>query len=222
MKALVAEDNAKVGHFVAQIFREEGYAVDECWTGADALRLIRVARYDILVLDAALADIDGFALCRELRRQRLGAPILMVGANTNVKDRVRGLDSGADDFLVKPFAVEEFRARVHALLRRRMAFRTLRGGDLQIDRSEGSATLGGERLKLTGRELAMLAYLLERPDKVVTRMELLASIWEASFDEESKALDVHLCHLRAKLGEHRWMIETVRGRGYRLRTRQEA
>jgi DNA-binding response OmpR family regulator len=218
---LVAEDNADVGHLVAQVLRNDGHQVEECWTGAEALRLIRVGGYALVVLDAALTKVDGFSVSRDVRREGLVTRILMLGATTNVEDRVRGLDSGADDFLVKPFAVEELMARARALLRRPVGPRTLVCGDLEVDRIDGQAKVGGQRVPCTARELAVLAFLAERCGRVVTRAELLAGLWEESPTGRSNTLDVHLCHLRGKLGLYAWMIQTVRGKGYRLRSVRE-
>ena len=145
----------------------------------------------------------------------------MLGATTSVNDRVRGLDSGADDFLISPFAVEEFRARVRALLRRQAGPRKLVCGELEVDRVEPCAKLAGRRLPCTARELAVLVCLAERQGEIVTRMELLVGITDAAVDSASNAVNVHLCHLRSKLGEHAWMIQTVRGRGYRIRSRRD-
>jgi CheY-like chemotaxis protein len=151
MRALVAEHTEKVGHCVSQILRNEGHIVEECWRGSDALRMVRQTGYDLLVVDA-LADLDGFEVSRETRKQGVLTPILMLGASKDVRDRVRGLDSGADDFMTKPFEVEEFVARVRALLRRRIDRRQLVCGELVIDRVDSSATLAGERLRCTARE----------------------------------------------------------------------
>jgi two-component system OmpR family response regulator len=222
MKALVAEDNAKVGHFVAQVLREQGHLVDECWTGTDALRLVRAGPYDLVVIDAGLTDIDGFAVVRTARRDGVYAPMLMLGVNAGPKDRALGLESGADDFLTKPFAVEELLARSRALLRRRALPRRLVCGDLTLDRIDCTVTLAGSKIHATAREFAILVYLAGRPDRVVTRLELVANLWDASYQGGTNGIDVHLSHLRAKLGPYRWMIKTVRGKGYRLRPRREA
>jgi DNA-binding response OmpR family regulator len=225
-RVLVALKNDKSRHFVTHALRERGHAVDACSVGADALRLVEVGAHDVLVVDTTLAGIDGFTLSREVRRRGVEAPVLMLGEARSVKDKLRGFDSGADDFLVVPFAMDELVARVRALLRRS----ELRGpggatcakvvcGELEVNRVERVATLAGQRLRCTSREVAVLAYLAERQDELVTRAELLARVWDSSFEGGSNAIDVHLCHLRAKLGENAWMIETVRGKGYRLRSR---
>ncbi len=219
VKALVAEDNERVGHLLAQTLRDGGHLVDECWTGAEALRLGCSSAYDLLVLDTALTKVDGFTVCRTMRQCGVRTLILMLGATARVDDRVRGLESGADDFVVKPCAQEEFLARVHALLRRQAAPRKLVCGELEVDRLEGSATLAGRRLRCTAREFALLLHLAERQGAVVTPIGLFAAVWNASLEGSVNAVQVHICHLRAKMGAHAWMIETVRGEGYRLRSR---
>ena len=221
VKVLVAENDEKVGHFVAQLLRDDGHIVEECWTGAGALRLSRLGAYSLLILDSALSDPDGFAVSREVRQLGIHTPILMLGTATDVSDRVRGLESGADDFLVEPFAVPEFLARVHALLRRQGTPGRFVCGALEVDCTEALALLGGRRLHCTARELAILAHLARRREQVVTRAELLAEVWDDAYEGGTKAIDVHVCHLRASLGDHAWMIETVRGKGYRLRARRD-
>jgi DNA-binding response OmpR family regulator len=161
---------------------------------------------------------DGLAVCRELRRRGVVTPILMLTARGHVKERVLGLETGADDYVVKPFEVEELVARIHALARRTVGFARVRCGALEIDRVERLAFLSGRKLTLTARELAVLLRLAVDAGKVVTRTELLGSVWEASFDTGTNLLEVQISRLRDKLGDHAWMIETVRGSGYRLKT----
>ena len=218
-RILVAVHSEKVGHFVASALRERGHEVSECWTGTDALRLFDAEgpRLLVAVVDAALADVDGFTVAAELRRRGATLSILMLGTGEGVKERVRGFASGADDFLSHPFVLDELLARVRALLRRSVGHRIITCGDLTVDRLDGRATVAGRELHCTARERAVLAFLAEHQDRVVTRLELLAGVWGSSFDNGSNALDVHLSHLRNKLGDHAWMIETVRAKGYRLR-----
>jgi DNA-binding response OmpR family regulator len=222
-RILVAMHQEKVGHFVASALRERRHVVDECWTGADALRLLALDRPHVVVavVDAALADMDGFAVIGEARRRGARTRVLMLGATKSVKERVRGFESGADDFLSKPFVMDELLARVHALLRRTVGHRTIVCGELGVDRFAARATLAGQELQCTARELAVLVYLAEHKDGVVTRQELLEGIWGSSADGGSNAIDVHLFHLRRKLGKHAWMIQTIRGKGYRLRSQQD-
>jgi DNA-binding response OmpR family regulator len=219
-RILVAVHNERVGHFVARALREQGHAVDECRTGADALRLIDLGGLNLVmaVLDAALEDIDGFAVSREARRRGAPTRIVMLGATASVRERVRGLESGADDFLSKPFPMAELVARVGALLRRTVDRGAIVCGDLVVNPLDGRAMLAGHELPCTSRELALLTYMAEHQDTLVTRLELLAGVWGTASDGGSNAVDVHLSHLRAKLGSLAWMIETIRGKGYRLRS----
>jgi DNA-binding response OmpR family regulator len=222
-RILVAIHNEKVGHFVASALREHRHVVDECWTGADALRQLDLAGPHLLVavVDAALGDMDGFAVSSEARRRGVRTLILMLGATESVKERVRGFTSGADDFLSKPFVMDELLARVHALLRRSVGHRPIVCGELEVDLLTGRATLAGQELHCTARELAVLVYLAEHRDEPVTRLELLAAVWGSSFDPSSNAIHVLLTHLRGKLGGYAWMIETIRGKGYRLRSQRD-
>lgn len=220
MKVLVVEDDPKVARFVVRVLSEEGFTVDLCRTGLDAVNQARTGLYDLLVLDWMLPDIDGLAVCRDVRVAGVVAPILMLTARGETKERVIGLESGADDYMVKPFQVEEFVARVRALLRRSAGFARVRCGDLEVDRVGHRAILSGEPMNLTSREYALLVYLLQKADHVVTRSELLAHVWETTFDPGSNLVEVHVSRLREKLGKHSWMIETVRGAGYRLRSVQ--
>jgi DNA-binding response OmpR family regulator len=218
MKALVLEDDPKIARFVARILHEEGYAVDQCARGDDALQLAELGGHSIILLDWVVPGQDGLAVCRELRRRGVVTPILMLTGRGHVKERVLGLETGADDYVVKPFEVEELVARIHALARRTVGFARVRCGSLEIDRVERQAFLAGRKLTLTARELAVLLRLAVDAGKVVTRTELLGSVWEASFDTGTNLLEVQVSRLRDKLGDHAWMIETVRGSGYRLKT----
>lgn len=228
MKALVLEDDGKTARFVAQILREEGYAVDLCATGADALRVAELGGHDLVILDWVVPDMDGLSVVRELRRRGAITPILMLSARAGVSERVLGLETGADDYLTKPFEVEELVARTRALARRAVGYARIRCADLEIDRIERQAFLGGKRLSLTGRELGLLMKLALHEGRVVTRTDLLSSVWEASFDTGSNILEVHMSRLRDKLEQGAAqrggstsptiVIETVRGVGYRLRS----
>lgn len=220
MKALVIEDDAKVARLLVRALVEDGYTVDTCDTAEEARKqAVRVA-YDLLVLDWMLPDGDGLAVCRALRADGCATPVMMLTARGELSERVLGLEAGADDYLVKPFYVEEFLARVRALQRRAGGgYARLRCGDLEIDRLDRKVTIAGRALELTGKEYALLLHLAFRPERVVTRSELLEGVWATRFDPGSNTVEVHVSHVRDKLAEHAWMIETVRGRGYRLRTR---
>lgn len=216
VKVLVVEDDAKLSRFLVRVLVEEGYAADSCATGADALAQASSGIYDLLVLDWMLPDIDGLSVCRRLRQEGMTTPILMLTARGEVRERVLGLETGADDFLVKPFEVEELVARIRALVRRASGFAKLGVGPLELDRVGREVRLDGKALDLTSREYALLLDFVHHAEKVVTRTELLARVWGTSFDPGSNLVEVHVSRLRDKLGDHAWMIETVRGAGYRL------
>lgn len=218
MKIFVIEDDKKLNSFLVRVLSEEGYVVDAATSGTDAARQAEVGTYDAIILDWMLPGLDGLSLCRELRRRGTLAPILMLTARGETHEKVLGLDAGADDYMVKPFEVEEFTARVRALLRRTHGFGKLRCGDVEIDRVGHRALLSGMPLPLTSREYALLLHLVHHADRVVTRTDLLSRVWETNFDPGSNLIEVHVSRLREKLGSFSWMIETVRGAGYRLRS----
>jgi len=220
VKILVAEDDRKLARFLQRVLGEEGYAVDVCSEGPDALERARSGIYNLLLLDWMLPGLDGLELCRRLRAGGSTIPILMLTARGELRERVLGLDSGADDYMVKPFEVDELVARISSLLRRASGAHRVQLGPLSIDRIERRALLDGKPVELTTRELALLLHLALKHDKVVTRSELLTQVWSTQFDPESNVVEVHVSRLRDKLGAHAWMIDTVRGRGYRLRTRR--
>ena len=222
MKILIVQDDRKVASFLRRLFVEEGYAVDTCATGPEALSQALSGIYDLLILDWMLPELDGVEICRELRRRGSDVPILMLTARGEVRERVLCLNAGADDHLVRPFEVDELLARVNALLRRAGGLRPLQLGPLRIDRAARRVFLDGKPIELTQREFALLLHLAHRTGQVVTRSELLTQVWSTQFDPESNVVEVHVSRLRDKLGTHSWMIETVRGRGYRLSTERQS
>jgi DNA-binding response OmpR family regulator len=197
----------------------EGYEVKLAGDGISALDLAHGFLPDLVILDLGLPRLDGIDVAKTLR-QSDDVPILVLTARDAVEARVEGLDAGADDYLIKPFEIEELMARIHALMRRSAGHSQLRLGALEIDRVGRQVLLAGKPLELTTRELALLLHLALRPDRVVTRSELLSQVWSVRFDPESNVVEVHISRLRDKLGKQSWMIETVRGRGYRLRTQR--
>lgn len=220
VKVLVVEDDVKLSRFLVRVLVEEGFAADACATGAHALAQASAGIYDLIVLDWMLPDIDGLSVCRRLRQEGLSTPILMLTARGELRERVLGLETGADDFLVKPFEVEELVARIRALVRRATGFAKLGVGVLELDRVGREVTLAGKALDLTSREYALLLDFVHHAEKIVTRTELLARVWGTTFDPGSNLVEVHVSRLRDKLGEHAWMIETVRGAGYKLTATQ--
>jgi DNA-binding response OmpR family regulator len=222
VKVLVVEDDPKLSRFLMRVLAEEGYVVDTCSRGADAIEQAGTIQYDAIVLDWMLPDVDGVSVCRELRRARVATPVLMLTARGETRERVLGLEAGADDYMVKPFEVDEFVARVRALIRRASGFGRMQCGAIEIDRVAHRARLRGESLDLTAREYALLVHLVHHAEKVVTRSDLLSQVWATTFDPGSNLLEVHISRLRDKLGDDAWVIETVRGAGYRLRSQRPA
>ena len=216
MKVLVVEDSKRLGNFLKRALEEEGYVTDIVVDGATALAQAERIPYDVIVLDWMLPDVDGVSVCRTLRSRGVAVPIVMLTARADVAERITGLDAGADDYIVKPFDLGEFLARIRARTRRDVGGSPMVLGPLTVDRAERRAVLAGELLSLTPREFALLAYLARNAGRVVPRTELLAKVWETMFDPGSNVIEAHIKNLRDKLGTHATMIETVRGTGYRL------
>jgi DNA-binding response OmpR family regulator len=221
MRILLVEDERKVASFVARALREESYAVDISENGVEALELAREKTYDVILLDVRLPGLTGIEVCSELRERGIETPILMLTARTLVEQRVEGLDAGADDYLTKPFAVAELRARVRALIRRGFSKSSarLQFGDLELDRHRRCVRLGGEEVRLTSKEFSLLEFLLIRAPETVTRTEIIEHVWDAHFDSGTNLVDVYINRLREKLAEYQTAgrIHTVRGVGYNLR-----
>lgn len=221
MKLLVVEDDTKVARFLTRLLSEEGYTADSVARGEDAVRQASTGLYALVVLDWMLPDLDGLSVVRELRRRGVRVPVLMLTARGEVSEKVLALDAGADDFVVKPFELEELLARVRALLRRSASAGRAEAGPIRIDFEQRRASVQGAPLDLTAKEYALLLHLVRRAERVVSRSELLAQVWGSQFDPGSNLVDVHVSRLREKLGEFAWMIETHRGVGYRLRLEPE-
>jgi two-component system OmpR family response regulator len=218
MRVLVVEDEAKMARAIRRGLEREGYTVDVVGDGGDAVRRARGAGYDAILLDLMLPGVEGFAVCRQLRDAGQWAPVLMLTARDAVEDRIAGLDAGADDYLVKPFAFGELLARVRALLRRCPAERppVLEVGDVRLDPATREVTRAGVPVRLSAREFALLEYLLRRPGEVVSRNALRDHVWNYGYDEVSNVVDVYIGYLRRKLEQPfgRPLIRTVRGVGY--------
>ena len=218
MNLLVVEDDAQLAELVERVFREDGHSPVVVGSLAEAERELDLRAFDIVVLDWMLPDGDGLALCSRLRQEQPTLPIVMLTARGEVQDRVFGLRAGADDYLTKPFEVEELLARVEAVSRRARQGWLTSVGLLEIDRRAQLVRAAGKRLDLTSREYALLARLADSPGACVSRAVLFADVWNMSFDPGSGVIDVQVSRLRDKLGDLAWMIETVRGQGLRLRT----
>jgi two-component system, OmpR family, response regulator len=221
MRALVVEDELKMAALLRRGLTEEGYAADIAGTGDEALWMARAAPYDVIVLDVMLPGRDGFAVCRELREAGVWAPILMLTARDAVEDRVEGLDSGADDYLTKPFSFAELLARLRALARREAAERppVLEVGSLRLDPATRQVWRGDVEVALSAKEFALLETFMRRPGHVLSRLDLLEHAWDYGYEKRSNVIDVYIRYLREKLDRPFGVrsIETVRGAGYRLR-----
>lgn len=217
MRTLIVEDDAKLARFLSRVLTEEGFVADTCASGVDALTQAKSGLYDLVLLDWMLPDLDGLSVCRAVRAAGLTVPILMLTARGDLRERVLGLTTGADDYLVKPFEVDELLARIHALLRRATGRAQPRVGELTLDPRHHRAHVAGSAIELTSREYAFLLHLMSRPGQPVPRSELLAQVWDIRYDPGTNVIEVLVSRLRDKLGEHAFMIETVRGLGYCLR-----
>jgi len=225
MRVLVIEDDPEMAAYVARGLREHGHVVDLAATGRDGLFLASDGDHDVLIVDRMLPGLDGIGVVTALRSSGVRAPVLILTALGGVGDRVRGLEAGADDYLVKPFAFAELLARVNALARRPPLSdspTTLRAGDLELNLLKRSVSRAGTPIDLQPREFQLLEFLLRHADRVVTRTMLLEAIWDFHFDPKTNIVETHISRLRTKLaqGGEVDLIHTVRGAGYVLRVLQ--
>ena len=221
MRILVVEDDARMAAAIRRGLRWEGLVADVAPSGGDALAMSGATRYDAVVLDVMLPDLDGFATCRRMRADGMWAPIIMLTARDGIEDRVRGLDEGADDYLTKPFSLAELVARLRALARRGTAARptVLAVGDLRLDPSTREVWRGDAQISLTAREFALLETFMRRPGQVFSQLQLLDAAWDLGYEQRSNVVEVYVRYLREKVDRPfgRVSLETVRGVGYRLR-----
>lgn len=224
MRILVVEDEAKLARFIQKGLSEEMFAVDIVGDGEAAVDRVRATAYDLVILDIMIPGIDGFGVCRQIRSLGLEVPVLMLSARGMVEDRIKGLDTGADDYLIKPFAFGELSARVRALLRRHQpsALLPLKVADLSLDQVTRIVKRGERRIDLTPKELALLEYLMRNAGHVVTRTMIAEQVWDFSWDRLTNVIDVFINHLRKKIevGEEPRLIHAVRGAGYVIREPQ--
>jgi two-component system, OmpR family, copper resistance phosphate regulon response regulator CusR len=222
VKILIVEDEPKTGEYLRKGLGEAGFVVDLARDGPDGLHLARTGDYDLMVLDVMLPGMDGWALLRALRNAGCEAPVLFLTARDQVEDRVRGLELGADDYLVKPFAFSELLARVRTLLRRGRTkeVEVLRAADLELDLRRRRATRAGVRIDLTAKEFALLELLLRRQGEVLPRLLIASQVWDMNFDSDTNVIEVAVRRLRAKVDDpfEPKLIRTVRGMGYVLDT----
>jgi two-component system, OmpR family, response regulator len=221
LRILVVEDSNKLALLLKRGLEEQGYAVDVVASGDEAVWMAVENDYDAVLLDVMLDGIDGFEVCRRLREQSRWAPIIMLTARDGIKDRVRGLDVGADDYLTKPFAFSELEARLRALLRRGVSERPvlLRVGDLTLDPATRDVMRAGQLVRLTAKESALLEYFMRHAGEVLSRARLIEHVWDFAFNGDPNVLTVYIGYLREKIDGPfgRASLETVRGMGYRLR-----
>jgi two-component system OmpR family response regulator len=218
---LVVEDDVRMAAAIRRGLRFEGLVVDLAGGGEEALRLVRATDYDAIVLDVMMPDLDGFETCKRLRADGVWIPVVMLTARDAVEDRVRGLDGGADDYLIKPFSLAELTARLRALARRGPVERpaVLEVGDLRLDPATRVVYRGDTEIELSAREFALLETFMRRPGQVLTQMQLLESVWDLGYEQRSNVVEVYVRYLREKIDRPFGVrsIETVRGAGYRLR-----
>ena len=220
MRVLVVEDDARIASFVVRGFKQAGFAVDHAADGDTGLTLAQNTEYDAAVVDIMLPQLDGLSLVRRLRAARRPVPVLFLSAKSSVDDRVRGLQSGGDDYLTKPFAFSELLARVQALIRRASQSpeaTRLTAGDITLDLVTREVHRGGEPVSLQPREFSLLAFLLRHAGRPVSKTMILEHVWDYSFDPQTNVVDVVVSRLRAKIDPERVRLETVRGVGYIFR-----
>ena len=223
MKVLIIEDEKVLAETLKNGLERSGFAVDCLFDGEQALKrvLYNNDKYDLMVLDWMLPSKDGLQICKDIREAKISIPILMLTARFDTKDRVAALNSGADDYMVKPFSFEELEARIRALLRRpaQSIEDIIEIGRLKIDISKRRTYLDGKNVRLTSKEFSLLEYLMRNADKVISRKEITDHLWDYDFDSFSNIIDSHMKNLRRKLKNNKYsLIETVRGFGYRIRS----
>ena len=225
MRILLVEDNRRLNNSLKMSLTEDGYAVDAAFDGREGEELAELTPYDAIILDIMLPIKDGIQVCRELRNKRVSTPIMMLTARDTVEDRVLGLDSGADDYLIKPFALDELRARLRALLRRDASDKSavLSVADLKLDPAAHSVERDGQEIDLTAKEFSLLEYFMRHPNRLITREMAEDHIWNYDFEGTSNVVDVYVRRLRRKIDDpfSVKLFETVRGAGYRLREPEE-
>lgn len=222
MRILVVEDDRKIASFIVKGLKANGFAVDHAADGEEALAIALATPYDAAILDIMLPKMDGLSVVQELRRRKLNTPVIILSARASVDDRIKGLQSGGDDYLVKPFAFSELLARVQALIRRATSATdptSLTVGDLTMNLMTREVHRAGRKIDLQSREFALLEYLLRNPGKFVSKTMILEHVWDYSFDPQTNVVDVLVCRLRNKVDRdfESKMIHTLRGVGYVLK-----
>jgi two-component system, OmpR family, response regulator len=220
MKVLLIEDDRKIASFIKKGLKEQGFLVDTCENGDDGYDLATGQAYDLLILDIMLPGRDGLSILRGLREEKITLPVILLTARSALQERVEGLNLGADDYLSKPFYMEELLARIHAVSRRATGeqLSLLRAGGLTVNLITREVTVGKEKVDLTVREFSLLELLMRSPGRVLTRTQILEHVWGYDFDPQTNVVDVYVRRLRSKVDAipDRPLIETVRGVGYRM------
>ncbi len=220
MRVLIIEDNRSLNHSLRMSLEDDGYAVDSAFDGSEGEYLAKITPYDAIVLDILLPGKNGIQVCKDLRREGNRTPVLMLTAMDTIEDRVVGLDSGADDYLVKPFALPELRARLRALLRRNAPDKSgvIQVADLVLDPATHKVERCGRPVELTAKEYALLEYFMRNPNRLITREMAEEHVWDYDFEGSSNVIDVYIRRLRRKIDDpfEPKLLETVRGAGYRL------
>lgn len=221
MRLLLAEDERDMNQIISKKLSNDGYAIDSCFDGLEALDYIETTEYDVLILDIMMPKLDGLSLLERIRKQNNNTPVLLLTAKDAISDRVKGLDSGANDYLVKPFALDELLARIRVLTRSIPSISTnmLVAGDLTMDINQHTIFRGETEITLPSKEFALLEYLLRNKNIVLTREKIESNIWNYDFEGGSNVIDVYIRYLRKKMDEpfDKKLIRTVRGVGYVLR-----
>jgi heavy metal response regulator len=221
MRLLVVEDEKKVSSFIKKGLEEEGYAVDAAHDGEEGLYMALDGVHDLIILDIQLPKMDGLQVLQEIRKQKVKTPVLLLTVRATIEDKVLGLDSGADDYLTKPFAFQELVARLRALLRRRAEAEptVLKVADLELDPAQRTVLRGEEKIDLSPREFSLLDYFMRNSGRVLTRTMITEHVWDYDFDTDTNVIDVYVNYLRKKIDSNRdpGLIQTVRGVGYVLR-----
>jgi len=225
MTILVVEDEIKITRFIKKGLEMEQYTVEATYDGKEALEKAEINNYDLIILDIMLPKIDGIEVCKRLREKKIETPIIMLTARDTVEDRVNGLDAGADDYLIKPFAFGELVARIRALLRRERTVKStkLQVGDLILDPATHEVYRGNKEIQLSGKEYRLLDYMMRRPSHVCTRTMIGEHIWGYNFTDDSNVIDVYISYLRRKVdsGFKDKLIYTVRDVGYKIRDKNK-
>jgi DNA-binding response OmpR family regulator len=223
MRVLVVEDDSKIASFISKGLKEAGYAVDVAANGMDGLHLGQTENYDAAVIDIMLPGIDGLALIEKLREKKINTPVIILSARRSVDDRIKGLQTGGDDYMIKPFSFSELLARIQALIRRASKVTepsTLSTGNLTMDLLTREVKRGSESVSLQAREFALLEYLMRNANRIVSKTAILEHVYDYSFDPQTNVVDVLVCRLRNKIDKdfEPKMLQTVRGMGYVLKS----